>query len=220
MVISKITMFFEQMIMRENKTIYTIGHSNHEIDFFLELLQSQKIDCVVDVRSTPASKYNPQFNQKPLAAFLKNKEIIYLHFGQEFGARQEDDGLLDENGCVNFAWFRKTRAFQDGIERVDIGLSKGFRIALMCSEGNPLECHRFSMISVYLEEIGIEVKHILKDKSLLSNEQLEGQLLKKFKKKLPQPSLFEPNVDTKAQLKAAYELHNQWIGWKPEQESH
>jgi len=206
--------------MQENRTIYTIGHSNHEIDFFLELLQSQNIDCVVDVRSTPASKYNPQFNQKPLSAFLKNKEITYMHFGQEFGARQEDEGLLDENGCVNFAWFRKTRAFQNGIERIDIGLDKGFKIALMCSEGNPLECHRFSMISVYLAEIGMEVKHILKDKSLLSNVELEQQLLKKFKKKLPQPSLFTPDVDEKAQLKAAYELHNQWIGWKPKQKDH
>ena len=66
----------------------------------------------------------------------------------------------------------------------------------------------------------MEVKHILKDKSLLSNVELEQQLLKKFKKKLPQPSLFTPDVDEKAQLKAAYELHNQWIGWKPKQKDH
>ena len=162
--------------MRDNKTIYTIGHSNHEIDYFLELLQSQKINCVVDVRSIPASKYNPQFNQKPLGAFLKKNEIIYMHFGDEFGARQEDEKLLDENGCVNFIWFQKTRAFQEGIERIDIGLEKGFKIALMCSEGNPLECHRFSMISVYLESIDIEVQHILKNKTLLSNLALEAQL--------------------------------------------
>ena len=138
-----------------------------------------------------------------------------MHFKEEFGARQEDEKLLDEHGCVNFVWFRKTRAFQDGVERIDIGLEKGFKIALMCSEGNPLECHRFSMISVYLEEIGIKVQHILKDKTLLSNQALEEQLLKKFKKKLPQPSLFEPNIDEKKQLKVAYQLHNQWIGWQP-----
>jgi len=205
--------------MHANKTIYTIGHSNHDIDFFLELLQSQEINCVVDVRSIPASKYNPQFNQKPLSAFLKNNGITYMHFGEEFGARQTDEKLLDENGCVNFAWFRKTRAFQDGVERIDMGLDKGFKISLMCSEGNPLECHRFSMISGYLEEIEISVQHILKDKSLLSNEELEQQLLKKFKKKIPQPSLFEPNVDKKAQLAAAYQLHNQWIGWKPKDQN-
>jgi len=203
-------------MMHANKTIYTIGHSNHDIDFFLELLQSQEINCVVDVRSIPASKYNPQFNQKPLSAFLKNKEITYMHFGEEFGARQTDEKLLDENGCVNFVWFRKTRAFQDGVERIDMGVDKGFKIALMCSEGNPLECHRFSMISGYLEEIGMTVQHILKDKTLLSNEEFEQQLLKKFKKKIPQPSLFNPNVDKDAQLKAAYALHNQWIGWKPD----
>ena len=205
--------------MLKDKTIYTIGHSNHEIDYFLELLQSQEINCIVDVRSTPASKYNPQFNQKSLSAFLKKNGVLYMHFGHEFGARQEDEKLLDENGCVNFEWFRKTRAFQDGVERIDIGLEKGYKIALMCSEGNPLECHRFSMISGYLEEIDISVQHILKDKSLLSNQGLEAQLLKKFKKKLPQPSLFDPDVDEKKQLKAAYQLHNQWIGWKPKQEN-
>jgi len=205
--------------MQTNKTIYTIGHSNHDIDFFLELLESQEINCIVDVRSIPASKYNPQFNQKPLSAFLKNNGIAYMHLGEEFGARQTDEKLLDENGCVNFAWFRKTRAFQDGVERIDMGLDKGFKIALMCSEGNPLECHRFSMISGYLEEIEISVQHILKDKSLLSNQALEQQLLKKFKKKIPQPSLFDPNVDEKAQLKAAYQLHNQWIGWKPKDQN-
>ncbi|MEM6320129.1 MAG: DUF488 domain-containing protein [Bacteroidota bacterium] len=203
----------------QHKTIYTIGHSNHPIDFFLELLQSQKITCIVDVRSTPASKFNPQFNQRPLANFLKEHGVVYLHFGHEFGARQDDEKLLDENGCVNFKWFRKTRAFQDGVERIDIGLEKGFNIALMCSESNPLECHRFSMVSVHLEEIGIRVKHILKDKTVLSNGELEEQMLKKFKKKLPQPSLFEPYIDKKAQLEAAYELHNQWIGWKPKDQN-
>lgn len=201
--------------MLDSKIIFTVGHSNHEIDFFLELLQSQGINCVVDVRSIPASKYNPQFNQRPLSAFLKNNGINYMHFGQEFGARQDAEELLDENGCVNFAWVRKTRAFQEGVERIDIGVEKGFNIVLMCSEGNPLECHRFSMISGYLEEIGITVKHILKDKTVLSNSELEQQLMKKFKKKLPKPSLFEPDVDEKTQLKAAYVLHNQWIGWKP-----
>lgn len=198
-----------------SNSIYTIGHSNHSADFFLELLQSQQINCVVDVRSTPASKYNPQFNQTPLKNFLKLHQIQYLHFGDEFGARQEEEKLLDEEGIVQFEWFRKTKVFQAGVERVDIGMSKGYKIALMCSEANPLECHRFSMIAVYLQEIGISVWHILKDKSLVSHTDLEKELIKKFEKKLPQPSLFEPNINEKDQLKYAYRLHNKEIGWQP-----
>ena len=197
----------------EKKQIFTIGHSNHEIDFFLELLQTYSINCIVDVRSVPASSYNPQYNQKPLSAFLNLHNINYLHFGEEFGARIDDADYWDEEGTVDFKNWQKSRPFQDGIERVDIGTEKGFRIALMCSEGNPLECHRFSMISGYLEENGMEVQHILKDKSTISNQELEEKALKKYKKKIPQPSLFEPNVDEKAQLEAAYRIHNKEVGW-------
>jgi len=200
----------------EQKQIFTVGHSNHEAEYFLELLQSQNIDCLVDVRSMPASKYNPQYNQIPLKNYLQIHGITYMHFKAEFGARQEEADLLDENGQLDFELFRKTFAFQQGVERVDIGVSKGFKIALMCSEGNPLECHRFSMIAGYLDEIGFDVQHILKDKTLKTHKELENDLLKKYAKKLPEPSLFEPNIDEAAKLKAAYKLHNKEIGWKVE----
>lgn len=202
--------------MTEKKEIFTLGHSNHTIDYFLELLQSQHIDCLIDVRSMPASRYNPQFNQEPLKNFLSINGITYMHFKHEFGARHEEEEVLDQNRQVSFELFRKTFNFQQGIERVDIGVSKGFRIALMCSEGNPLECHRFSMIAIYLNEIGFEVKHILKDKSIKTHKELEDVLLKKYAKKLPQPSLFEPDINEKTKLKAAYRLHNEEIGWKVE----
>lgn len=202
--------------MTEKREIFTVGHSNHTIDYFLELLQSQHIDCLIDVRSMPASKYNPQFNWEPLKNFLSNKGITYMHFKDEFGARHEEEDVLDQNGQVDFELFRKTFNFQQGIERVDIGVSKGFKIALMCSEGNPLECHRFSMIAIYLDEIGFEVKHILKDKSIKTHKELEDVLLKKYIKKLPKRSLFEPDIDEKTKLKAAYRLHNKEIGWKVE----
>jgi Uncharacterized conserved protein len=195
------------------REIYTIGHSNHTIDYFLELLEHQGINCLIDVRSMPASRYNPQFNKEPLKNFLKVNGITYMHFRDEFGARHEDEEVLDENGQVDFELFRKTFNFQQGIERVDIGVSKGYKIALMCSEGNPLECHRFSMIAVYLDKIGFEVKHILKDKRLKTHKQLENELLKKYSKKLPVPSLFEPYVDELTKLKEAYRIHNREIGW-------
>lgn len=205
---------------KSTSTIYTIGHSNHPIDYFLELLQTHDINCVVDVRSTPVSTYNPQFNQMPLRNFLKRHEVIYMHFKEEFGARQDDKSIL-ENGQVNFEKFQQTAAFKKGVERIKKGLAKNFNIALMCSEGNPLECHRFSMITVYLtQEEKLNVQHILKDKTVVSNEILEKQLLEKYKKKLPQPSLFQPNVTPEIQLKTAYKLHNKEIGWKVDNLNH
>lgn len=195
------------------KEIYTVGHSNHQIDYFLELLRFKQINCLIDVRSTPASSYSPQFNKLPLKNYLKNNGITYMHFKDEFGARHEQKTVLDENGQVNFELFRKTNEFKKGIERVDKGLSKGYKIALMCSEGNPLECHRFSMISVYLNKTGYNVYHILKNKIVKTHAQLEQELLEKYRKKLPTASLFEPNIDESHIMNEAYKLHNKEIGW-------
>ena len=139
-----------------------------------------------------------------------------MHFKEEFGARHEEESLLDNEGKVHFGFVQKSSAFQRGVERIDIGLEKGFQIALMCSEGNPLECHRFSMVAAYLESIDIQVQHILKDKTLQTHQDLEQALLKKYAKKLPQPSLFEPDIDEAAQLQAAYRLHNQEVAWQSE----
>ncbi|MCG8883985.1 DUF488 domain-containing protein [Tenacibaculum finnmarkense] len=195
------------------KKIFTIGHSNHMIDNFYKLLDSNDINCIIDVRSTPASKYNPQYNQEPLKNYLKIKGIAYMHFKNEFGARQESSNVLNENGQVDFELFRKTKNFKTGIERVNLGLSKGYRIALMCSESNPLECHRFSMISVYLAKMDFKISHILKDNTIISQKKLEIQLLDNYKKKISKPSLFEPNIDKLDIIKQAYKLHNKDIGW-------
>lgn len=200
--------------MKSTATVYTIGHSNHELDYFLELLNTYQINCLIDVRTVAASAYNPQYNKAALQATLQAQDIVYMHFKQAFGARHDNEQLQDDSGQVDFQAVQKSQAFLEGVERVKKGLAKNYRIALMCSEGHPLECHRFSMIAVYLEQIGIEVQHILRNSNLASHQTLEADLLEKFKKKLPQPSLFEPHIDQAAQLKAAYRLHNEQIGWR------
>lgn len=85
----------------------------------------------------------------------------------------------------------------------------------MCSEADPLDCHRFAMVSEFLNRNGFEVRHILKDRTLLTNAELEELLLKKYAKKLPQTSLFEA-VTPAQQLAAAYRLCNREIGFQPE----
>ena len=140
------------------KTIFTVGHSNGTVDELLALLSSAGIDCVVDVRSVPASAYTPQFNKEYLKRFLSNHGILYLHFGDEFGARRTDAIV---NGQVNFEKAITTPAFLRGVDRINNGLEQGYRIALMCSEADPLACHRFSMISRYFYDNGYDVRHIL-----------------------------------------------------------
>ena len=200
----------------ENKPIiYTVGHSTHQLDYFLELLKEYGVTCLIDVRSVAASSYNPQYNKEPLTNFLKRNGIQYLHFAEEFGARHTDPDLLDDEGKVDFAKVRKSWAFKNGVERIWLGLDKGFVISLMCSESEPFDCHRFSMVSIALDKDGFDVKHIMKDKSLKTNADLENQLLKKYDKKLPKPDMFNPNVSLDDQLKEAYRLRNKEIAYSP-----
>lgn len=199
----------------DRPVIYTIGHSTHPIEVFLDLLKTFSINCLIDVRSVAASSYNPQYNKEPLSNFLKANGITYLHFAEEFGARHTDPDLLDEEGKVNFELVRKSWNFKQGVERLWQGIDKCFIIALMCSESEPFDCHRFSMVSIALEKDGFDVKHILKDKTLKTNAQLESQLLKKYEKKIPQPDMFQPNITVEDQLKAAYRLRNKEIAYSP-----
>lgn len=199
----------------ERPIIYTVGHSTHPIEVFLDLLKTFSINCLIDVRSVAASSYNPQYNKEPLSNFLKANRITYLHFAEEFGARHTDPDLLDDEGKVNFELVRKSWNFKNGVERIWQSIDKGFTIALMCSEGEPFDCHRFSMVSIALEKDGFEVTHILKDKTTKTNAQLESQLLKKYEKKIPQPDMFQPNITLDDQLKAAYRLRNKEIAYSP-----
>lgn len=152
--------------------VYTIGHSNQSLDDFYEMLQSQGITCVIDVRSMPYSKYTSQFNKESILSFLKQKDILYAHFGIEFGARREDC-LIERTVIrnkhqvhqlqVDFLEGMKTQNFLHGVDRLAKAVSCGFKVALMCSEANPLECHRFSFLSRYLYEHDWDVEHIIRN---------------------------------------------------------
>jgi uncharacterized protein (DUF488 family) len=195
--------------------IYTIGHSTHPLNYFLSLLREYNINCLVDVRSVAASSYNPQYNKEPLSNFLKNNGIIYMHLPEEFGARHSDPDLLDEKGKVDFAKVRKSWNFKNGVERLQSGIDKGYTISLMCSESDPFDCHRFSMITVALQQAGFKVLHVMKDKSLKSTADLEQLLLKKYAPQLPKPDMFQPNVTHEDQLNVAYRLRNMEIAFSP-----
>lgn len=203
---------FENM---PNKRIFTVGHSTHTLENFMALLQSQLINCVVDVRSVAASKFNPQFNKDEISCFLKENGIVYMHMPKSFGARHNDPSLLDEEGKVDFRKVAETNDFLIGVSRLEVGIDKGFIIALMCSESEPFDCHRFSMISYALEMRGIKVDHILKNKTVISNTQLEYRLITKYEKQLPVPDIFNPNINLERVLAQAYRLRNKDVAYSP-----
>lgn len=198
-----------------HKRIFTVGHSTHTLENFLALLRSQSVNCVVDVRSVAASKFNPQFNKHELSSFLKENDVIYMHMPKEFGARHNSPALLDEDGKVDFRRVAQTNEFLAGINRLEVGIEKGFTIALMCSESEPFDCHRFSMISCALENNGIKVDHIMKDKSIVSNTKLEHRLITKYEKWLPVPTIFNPDISPEQVLNQAYRLRNKDVAYSP-----
>ncbi|MCK5719286.1 MAG: DUF488 domain-containing protein [Thiomargarita sp.] len=161
--------------------IFTIGHSTDTIERFIEYLECYQIDTIVDVRSVPYSRFVGQFNQEQLSIFLKKKNIIYIPMGNNLGARYEEKELLFEEGKVDFSKVVTTKRFQEGIDRVESGIKKNYKIALMCSEKNPIECHRFSLVANYLHKRGYLVNHIV-GKDIFEHKLLENKLLLYYKK--------------------------------------
>ena len=162
-----------------DEMIYTIGHSTHPIEKFISLLRQHEISALVDVRSTPFSRFNPQFNQSPLKKSLDDNDIKYLFMGKELGARSDDSSCY-ENGKVKYSLLAKSPLFLQGTKRLRMGMQE-YRIALMCAEQEPLDCHRTVLVSEFLVKNGISVSHIRSDGTLESHEETLERLLVMFK---------------------------------------
>lgn len=139
-------------------TVLTIGHSNHPRGRFIELLRQHSVSALADVRSSPSSRQNPQFNKDPLNQVLKESGIAYVFLGKELGGRPRDLSCYD-HGRVQYARVAKMPLFREGLRRVIDGSTR-YRIALLCAEKEPLVCHRTLLIARELERNGIEVGHI------------------------------------------------------------
>lgn len=157
--------------VENRKPIWTIGHSKHEIDRFIEILSQNQISAVVDVRTIPMSKMAPQFNEAALRAALAKVEINYISMGKELGGRPSEDEMYDGDGRVYYNRLAESDLFKSGIERIEKGCSH-FNIAIMCSEGKPEGCHRHLLVGRVLNALGFEVLNILVDGSIKSFSEL------------------------------------------------
>ncbi len=155
--------------------VYTIGHSTNTTEAFDGHLMHTHIDVIVDVRSVPYSRYASQFNRETIAAHLAHKNIRYIYMGNQLGARHSENRLLSGEGIVDFSKVERSDFFTHAIERLYEGIRKGYTIALMCAEKNPLECHRFSLIARHLHQSGCSVSHIV-DTDIYPHRFLERKL--------------------------------------------
>jgi uncharacterized protein (DUF488 family) len=156
--------------------VFTVGHSTHSLEAFVALLRQHDVTAVADVRSTPYSRTNPQFNRETLERHLKEHGIKYVFLGAELGARSNDLTCY-EHGRVQYARLAQTDLFRAGIDRVIRGANE-YRIALMCAEKEPLDCHRTILVARALSELGVTIQHILADGRLESHDTTMERLLR------------------------------------------
>lgn len=142
------------------KEISTVGHSNLQLPDFLSMILRYGINVIADVRSVPFSAANPQFARDSLATQLAGIAIDYVFLGNELGGRSARADCY-VNGRVEYDRLARTETFKWGLGRLTVDIKKGRRIALMCSEKEPLDCHRAILIARHLELRGFAVKHIL-----------------------------------------------------------
>ena len=153
----------------QTQTIYTIGHSNQDVEGLIELLKRNSIEVVADVRSSPYSKYASQFNRKEIQKNIQDNGIKYLFMGSEIGGKPVDLQFYDSAGYVLYSKIAESPEFIEGIERLLKGI-KQYKVTLMCSEENPEACHRRLLIGRVLSDHGVEVLHIRGDNSIQSED--------------------------------------------------
>lgn len=195
--------WIKSAIAEELLTLYTIGHSNITADDFLDLLKQHDINVLVDVRSAPFSKHAPQFNKGDLHAFLNKNGVDYRFAGEHLGGRPSHADVYKDNKmpdketkrqdflqAVQYKQVMQRDWYQKGISHliriIQETTKQGGNVAIMCSEGNPQECHRHHLITRSLidpavkiiDDIDVSVHHILKDGSLQSvNEDVFEEII-------------------------------------------
>lgn len=164
--------------------IFTIGHGGRTFDDVVAQLNEKGIPFVVDVRSQPYSRYQPEFSRDALEKGLSAAGLRYVFMGNQLGGRPDDPSCYTENGNVDYAQCRQRDFFQAGIARLLTAGERGYSLALLCSEGNPANCHRSGLIGEELAERGVPVLHLLPDGSHKPHSEIIRQ---RTKGKIPLP---------------------------------
>ena len=155
--------------------VFTLGHSTHPVLRVIELLQQHGVTAVCDVRSQPYSRRNPQFNREAFGQTLSEVGIAYVFLGKELGGRPEDPACYVD-GRVDYERVARTALFAEGMRRLAEEAGK-HRVALVCAEKDPADCHRALLVGREARERGWVVNHILADGGLAAQNDVVGGLL-------------------------------------------
>jgi len=161
--------------MRSAPPVLTIGHSRHPLERFMALLEGTAATSVADVRSAPVSRFSPHFNKAALASSLAAHNIDYVFLGKELGGRPEQPAMYTQ-GVADYAKMAASPDFQRGIARLMQEAKRG-RVAVMCSEADPLDCHRCLLVARALGGAGVDIGHILASGTIMPHKEAEERLL-------------------------------------------
>lgn len=156
--------------------LLTLGYGKRSIDETIALLRQHDIGFLVDLRSAPYSRYHPDFSHDALKRHLAEAGITYLYMGEELGGRPNDPACYDQNGHVDYAACRRRPAFQQGIGRLRTAWEQGRRVALLCSEARPEQCHRSKLVGAALAEEGLDILHLDEDDAPVTQEEVMARL--------------------------------------------
>ena len=194
--------------MHEQRTIFTVGHSTHDIDVFVELLKSRGITAVADVRSHPVSRLR-HFCRAELERHLKNAGIDYIFLGKELGARR-DERECYVGGRAHYGRIGWLPDFRAGIERLEKEATSQ-NVALMCAEKEPLDCHRTILVGRRLAANGWKIRHILADGSIEEHADTEKRLVREMG---VERTLFEPDLTREELTQQAYDKRGSQIAFR------
>jgi len=160
--------------------LYTIGHGSRKMEDFLAILKQFGVEYLLDVRSKPYSRFNPQYNQSELKFALENNGIRYVFMGDSIGGRPQDPSCYDEEGKVDYDQVKTKSFFLEGIDRLKIAHQKSVKAIIMCSESKPCDCHRSKLIGRVLDSQQIILQHIdengkIKDQKTVISELNKGR---------------------------------------------
>ena len=194
-------------------TLYSIGHSNHSVEQFIFLLKSKGINCLVDIRSTPYSQRLSQFNRESITKDLAKETILYQYMGDNLGGRYTNPALLTGDGQVDYGKVMQENSFQKGLDELVKLASSGKKVAFMCAEKDPFDCHRFALISRALVLKGQHVCHIMADGKVIEQADIEKRLLQKYKSDYDQMELFAGASKREEVLSEAYAMRGKDIAY-------
>jgi uncharacterized protein (DUF488 family) len=195
------------MVDECHRSIFTIGHSVHELEVFIDLLIRYKVTALADVRSQPFSRIQ-HFNGDVLAAVLNTRGIRYVPLGRELGARRDEQECY-VNGQAIYERVAELPLFRDGIDRLVRG-AEAYNIALMCAEKEPLDCHRTVLVCRHLRPFGFRIQHILAGGSLEDHADTERRMMKMVG---VEPDLFQLDIAEAELIEQAYEVRGRQIAY-------